>query len=119
MNVNVIRLFIFGYQHIMVDGVRTHNTGNANGPSAVMYAWMGPFIGALIRPVGGIIADKIGGAKVTQIISFVMLFSALGVAYYDVSSEILYSGLYKDFKGVNSCSIFFKKITRNRSESET
>lgn len=73
---------IFGYQHIMVDGVMTHETINANGPSALMYAWMGPFIGALIRPVGGWVADKMGGAKVTQIVSIVMVGSALGVAYY-------------------------------------
>jgi NNP family nitrate/nitrite transporter-like MFS transporter len=47
-----------------------------------MFAWMGPFIGALIRPVGGWIADKVGGAKITQIVSLVMIASALGVAYY-------------------------------------
>jgi len=73
---------IFGYQHVLVDGVMTHDTINVNGPSALMYAWMGPFIGALIRPVGGWIADKLGGALVTQICSVVMVGSALGVAYY-------------------------------------
>ncbi len=73
---------IFGYQHILVDGVMTHSSSNPNGPSALMYAWMGPFIGALIRPVGGWIADKMGGAKVTQICAFVMTASAIGVAYY-------------------------------------
>ena len=73
---------IFGFQHIMVDGVMTHDTVNPNGPSALMFAWMGPFIGALIRPVGGIISDKLGGAKVTQIISVVMVGSAIGVAYF-------------------------------------
>ena len=73
---------IFGYQHLMVDGVLTHNTTNANGPSALMYAWMGPFIGALIRPLGGWVADKIGGALVTQVCSLVMIACALGVAYY-------------------------------------
>ncbi len=73
---------IFGFQHIVVDGAMTHNTANPNGPSALMYAWMGPFIGALIRPVGGMISDKLGGAKVTQIISVVMVASALGVAYF-------------------------------------
>jgi len=73
---------IFGFQHVMVDGVLTHNTINPNGPSALMYAWMGPFIGALIRPVGGWISDKVGGAKVTQIVSIVMIASALGVAYF-------------------------------------
>jgi NNP family nitrate/nitrite transporter-like MFS transporter len=73
---------IFGFQHVVVDGVLTHATVNPNGPSALMYAWMGPFIGALIRPLGGWIADKAGGAKVTQIVAIVMIASALGVAYY-------------------------------------
>jgi len=73
---------IFGYQHVMVDGVMNHDLANPNGPSALMFAWMGPFIGALIRPVGGWIADKMGGAKVTQICAIVMVGSALGVAYF-------------------------------------
>jgi len=79
---------IFGYIHtcdaciVGSDAVWNHDTVNPNGPSALMFAWMGPFIGALIRPVGGWIADKVGGAKVTQIVSVVMIASALGVAYY-------------------------------------
>jgi NNP family nitrate/nitrite transporter-like MFS transporter len=73
---------IFGYQHIMIDGVMNHDIANAAGPSALMYAWMGPFIGALIRPVGGWISDKVGGAKVTQICAIVMVASAVGVAHY-------------------------------------
>ncbi|WP_419607686.1 antiporter [Thiolapillus sp.] len=73
---------IFGYQHVMVDGVMTHDTINLDGPSALMFAWMGPFIGALIRPVGGWIADKFGGAWVTHVCAAVMVLSAGGVAYY-------------------------------------
>lgn len=73
---------IFGYSHIMVDGVMTHTTPNPNGPSALTYAWIAPFIGALIRPVGGWIADKVGGAFVTQICSVMMIVCALGAAYY-------------------------------------
>ena len=74
---------IFGFSHIMgADGVMSHDTANPNGPSALMFAWMGPFIGALIRPIGGKIADRMGGAKVTQIVSVVMVLSALGVAYF-------------------------------------
>jgi NNP family nitrate/nitrite transporter-like MFS transporter len=74
---------VFGFQHIPdAAGVMTHTTSNANGPSALMYAWMGPFIGALIRPLGGWVSDKVGGAKVTQIVSIVMIASALGVSYF-------------------------------------
>ena len=73
---------VFGFQHIDVNGVITHDVANPNGPSALMYAWMGPFIGALIRPLGGMIADKLGGARVTQWISIIMVASALGVAYF-------------------------------------
>ena len=72
---------VFGFQHIMVDGAMTHDVVNANGPSALMYAWMGPFIGALIRPIGGMMADKLGGARVTQYISIVMVGCAVGLAY--------------------------------------
>ncbi|HIG44682.1 MAG TPA: antiporter [Gammaproteobacteria bacterium] len=74
---------IFGFSHIPgADGTMMHNTINPNGPSALAFAWIGPFIGALIRPVGGWIADKLGGARVTQWVSVVMIGSALGVAYY-------------------------------------
>ncbi|MAX74380.1 MAG: antiporter, partial [Nioella sp.] len=73
---------VFGFQHIEIDGIMTHDTANPDGPSALMFAWMGPFIGALIRPIGGMMADKLGGARVTQWISVVMVASALGVAYF-------------------------------------
>lgn len=73
---------VFGFKHIEIDGVFTHDTANPEGPSALTYAWMGPFIGAFIRPVGGWIADKVGGARVTHYVSIVMTLSALGVAYY-------------------------------------
>ncbi len=73
---------IFGFQHVMVDGVMTHDLINPDGPSALTFAWMGPFIGAFIRPVGGWIADKVGGARVTQWVAVTMIASALGVAYF-------------------------------------
>jgi len=73
---------IFGYSHQLVDGVMTHTTVNPNAPSALTYAWIAPFIGALIRPVGGWLADKLGGAFVTQLCSIVMVVCALGAGYY-------------------------------------
>ncbi|MCI2399621.1 antiporter [Aliiroseovarius subalbicans] len=74
---------VFGFTHVAgADGVMMHDAVNPNGPSALMFAWMGPFIGALIRPIGGMMADRLGGARVTQWISIVMVGSALGVAYF-------------------------------------
>jgi NNP family nitrate/nitrite transporter-like MFS transporter len=35
------------------------------GVDAVRYAFLGPLVGALIRPVGGWLSDKLGGARVT------------------------------------------------------
>ncbi len=74
--------FIFGVKHVMVDGVMTHNLANPEGPATFMYVWVGAFIGALIRPVGGKIADKVGGAIVTQFVAIVMVFASVGVGYY-------------------------------------
>jgi len=73
---------VFGFKHIETDGVWTHDVANPDGPSALTFAWMGPFIGAFIRPVGGWIADRVGGARVTNYVAIVMTISALGVAYF-------------------------------------
>jgi NNP family nitrate/nitrite transporter-like MFS transporter len=35
------------------------------GVNALQYAWLGPLVGALVRPVGGWLSDKLGGARVT------------------------------------------------------
>jgi NNP family nitrate/nitrite transporter-like MFS transporter len=35
------------------------------GVNPLEFAWMGPFLGALIRPAGGWLADRLGGARVT------------------------------------------------------
>ena len=87
---------IFGFTHVAgPDGVLTHDIVNPNGPSALMYAWMGPFIGALIRPVGGWISDKVGGAKVTQLGSLVMIASSLGVAHF--MSQAYHSATPEEF----------------------
>lgn len=74
--------FIFGVQHIMVDGVMTHTTANPDGPATFMFVWVGAFVGALIRPIGGWISDKTGGAIVTQIVAIVMVICSIGVGYY-------------------------------------
>ena len=35
------------------------------GVNPLAYAWLGPLVGALVRPFGGWLADKLGGARVT------------------------------------------------------
>jgi MFS transporter, NNP family, nitrate/nitrite transporter len=72
---------IFGQSHVLgPDGVIKH-VANPNAPSALTFAWIGPFVGALIRPVGGWISDKVGGSIVTQIISIVMVGASVAVGY--------------------------------------
>ncbi len=73
---------IFGFQHIPdAAGVMQHALKNPNAPSALTYAWMGPFIGAAVRPVGGWISDKLGGSIVTQWVSVVMVAASAAVGY--------------------------------------
>jgi NNP family nitrate/nitrite transporter-like MFS transporter len=73
---------IFGVSHVPdAAGVMQHTLTNPNAPSVLTYAWIGPFVGALIRPVGGWIADKVGGSIVTQIISVVMVVASAAVGY--------------------------------------
>ena len=50
--------------------------------SALAYAWMGPLVGAVIRPFGGWLADKLGGAKVTFVNFIVMALAVGGVLYF-------------------------------------
>ncbi len=66
----------------VVFGELPDGTVNPNAPNPFAYAWLGPLVGSLARPVGGWISDKVGGAKVTQWDTLVMILSALGVSYY-------------------------------------
>jgi MFS transporter, NNP family, nitrate/nitrite transporter len=52
------------------------------GVDPVKYAFLGPLVGALIRPVGGWISDRLGGAPVTFWNFIVMGFAAGGVLYF-------------------------------------
>jgi len=71
---------IFGNSLVEIEGVM-QRVDNPNAPSALTYAWIGPFVGALIRPVGGWISDKVGGSIVTQVIAGVMVVASAAVGY--------------------------------------
>lgn len=73
---------IFGISHVPdANGVLQHTLKNPNAPSAFTYAWIGPFVGAAVRPIGGWISDKLGGSIVTQVISLVMVAASAAVGY--------------------------------------
>jgi NNP family nitrate/nitrite transporter-like MFS transporter len=73
---------IFGVSHVPdANGVMQHTLNNPNAPTVLAYAWIGPFVGAAVRPIGGWISDKVGGSIVTQIISAVMVVASVAVGY--------------------------------------
>ncbi len=73
---------IFGISHVPdANGAMQHVLKNPNAPSALTFAWIGPFVGALVRPIGGWISDKVGGSIVTQVISAVMVLASVAVGY--------------------------------------
>jgi len=52
------------------------------GIDPLQYAFLGPLVGALARPVGGWAADKFGGAWVTFLDIIVMIGATFGVIYF-------------------------------------
>ncbi|MCB0713739.1 MAG: NarK/NasA family nitrate transporter [Ignavibacteriae bacterium] len=71
-----------------VFGTLADGSVNPNAPNPFHYAWLGPLVGALIRPVGGWISDKVGsGSKVTQWTTVLMIVAALSVAWFVVQAK--------------------------------
>ena len=52
------------------------------GVNPLEFAWMGPFLGALIRPFGGWLSDRLGGARVTLWTFVAMVIGVLGVLQF-------------------------------------
>ncbi len=52
-----------------------------NGLVTSNYIWIGVAVGALIRPVGGWLSDKLGGARVTQWDTWIMVGSTILAGY--------------------------------------
>lgn len=73
---------IFGSTHVFNPATNAWvHANNPNAPTVLAYAWIGPFVGAAVRPIGGWISDKVGGSIVTQIISAVMVLASVAVGY--------------------------------------
>ena len=65
---------------------------------ALRYAFLGPLIGSVIRPVGGWLSDKYSGAKVTLAAGLVLTGASIGVTAYthptDMSTFPYFLGLF-------------------------
>jgi len=61
---------------------------NPNAPNIMLWAFLGPMFGALIRPVGGILSDKVNsGAKITMWSTIFQIIAALAVAYFVIQAR--------------------------------
>ncbi len=61
---------------------------NPNAPNIMLWAFIGPVIGALIRPLGGILSDKVNsGSKVTMWSTIFQILAALAVAYFVLQAK--------------------------------
>ncbi len=61
---------------------------NPHAPNPMVWAFLGPLVGALIRPIGGWLSDKINsGSKVTKWSTIIQVCTALGVAFFIVKAK--------------------------------
>lgn len=61
---------------------------NPNAPNFLTWVFLGPVIGALARPVGGWLSDKINsGAKVTMFSTIAQIIATLAVAFFIIQAK--------------------------------
>lgn len=74
---------VFGFVRVDGSGAKLAEAAvNASAPISAHYIWLGAGVGALIRPVGGWLSDKLGGARVTHWDTLLMIFATCGAGYY-------------------------------------
>ena len=94
--------------------------------NALSYAFLGPLVGALARPLGGWLSDKVGGAFLTFWVFLLMVVAVFGVLYFLPSGAsggnfmsflVLFMALFV-LTGIGNASTFrmIPIIFRNKSE---
>ncbi len=58
------------------------NAGTATGLKSASFIFIGAGVGALIRPVGGWLSDKLGGARVTHWDTIIMIVATCAAGYF-------------------------------------
>ncbi|GAA1349474.1 NarK family nitrate/nitrite MFS transporter [Streptomyces beijiangensis] len=103
-----------GFASALPNLIKTTFTPIDPAYSATTYAWIGPFIGALMRWAGGWLADRMGGARVTMLsfvgmaVSLVVVINALPTGGDDGNFWIFYAGFLFAFffSGLGNGSTF-------------
>ena len=73
---------VFGYIRVDEAGQPLANAiVNPDAPNIMMFAFLGAAMGAAIRPVGGWLSDKLGGARVTHWDTIIMIVAAVACGY--------------------------------------
>jgi len=68
------------------------------GINPLKYAFLGPMVGALVRPFGGWISDKFkSGSLITLIDLFIMIISVMGVIYFTSGENKSFIGFFVMF----------------------
>ena len=74
---------VFGVIRVAADGTPlADGITNPNAPNSSTYIWIGAGVGALIRPLGGWLSDKWGGARVTHYDTIIMIGATIGAGYF-------------------------------------
>jgi NNP family nitrate/nitrite transporter-like MFS transporter len=74
---------VFGVVRVGADGAPLADAIlNPNAPISARYIWIGAGVGALIRPLGGWLSDKLGGARVTHWDTIIMIGATIGAGYF-------------------------------------
>lgn len=60
----------------------------ADAPDPLAYAWVGPLVGALARPVGGVLADSMGGSNMTMIVFAILICSSFGLSFLTLPTSV-------------------------------
>jgi NNP family nitrate/nitrite transporter-like MFS transporter len=76
-------------------------------PDPLTYAFLGPLVGSLLRVIFGPVADRVGGAVLTQISTLGLLGSALALGFFVTPSSL---AEFPFFVGLMLCLFFFAGI---------
>ncbi len=74
---------VFGVIRVAETGERLAKAiDNPDAYNSASFIFIGAGVGALIRPVGGWLADKLGGARVTHWDTIIMIGATIGAGYF-------------------------------------